>query len=107
MNAIVAQARLYAEEQSTHNARNRFRACTAVPSAGSVNARRAIAVVSMCGVRGDPNTIPLPAFHPLEDTRGRTASPCPIEFASRPGPLDHQETIVSERLVKKPLERPN
>src|SRR5438874_893092 len=43
----------------------------------------------------------------LEDTRGRAAFPCPFEFASRPGPLDHKETIVSARLVKKPLERPN
>src|SRR5437870_1432929 len=43
----------------------------------------------------------------LEDTRGRTASPSPIEFASRPGPVDHKETIVGVRLMKTPSESPS
>src|SRR2546422_6653282 len=43
----------------------------------------------------------------LEDTRGRGAFPSPIEFVSRPGPFDRQETIVGVRLMKTPSESPS
>ena len=61
---VPDQATLYADGQSTEAWRSHSRAWTTGASKSSVNPRSAIAVVSMCGVRGDPNTIPLPAFHP-------------------------------------------